>query len=272
MAIPNVNNALRQYQQMNAQTGVAYASPHRLIQMLMEGALERIAVAKGCIQRQDIAGKGEQIGKAIDIIGGLREGLNQEAGGELAANLDALYDFMQQRLVEANLRSDVALLDEVVELLRPVKEAWDAIGSAPNAEDSPAAADAPHDHPDGRLGAADQTAAVDERRNARTGRGRRVGPSDRVGRKAAGIAGRVVSAGAAGRISRRCWKRPSAPPWLAMPSYWNWRMGKRTSWANISNRSVRAAALATPTRVSEILSSFLAAPVDTIVKTSTTMG
>jgi flagellar protein FliS len=57
--------------------------------MLMEGALERIAIAKGCIQRQDIAAKGEQIGKAVDIIGGLREGLNQEAGGEIAANLDA---------------------------------------------------------------------------------------------------------------------------------------------------------------------------------------
>ena len=131
MTTPNISNALRQYQQVNAQTGVAYASPHRLIQMLMEGAFERIAVAKGCIQRRDIPGKGEQIGKAIDIVGGLREGLNLEAGGELAANLDALYDFMQRRLVEANLRSDAAILDEVAELLRPVKEAWDAIGNAP---------------------------------------------------------------------------------------------------------------------------------------------
>ena len=142
MATPNINNALRQYQQVNTQASVAYASPHRLIQMLMEGALERIAVAKGCIQRQDIAAKGEQIGKAIDIIGGLRDGLNPDAGGEIAANLDALYDFMQRRLVEANLRSDAAMLDEVAGLLRPVKEAWDAIGGTANAEDA-AVADAP---------------------------------------------------------------------------------------------------------------------------------
>lgn len=141
MTTPNINNALRQYQRVNTQASVAYASPHRLIQMLMEGALERIAVAKGCIQRQDIAAKGEQIGKAIDIIGGLRDGLNPDAGGEIAANLDALYDFMQRRLVEANLRSDAAMLDEVAGLLRPVKEAWDAIGGNPEAAAPPA--DAP---------------------------------------------------------------------------------------------------------------------------------
>ncbi|MFO1372900.1 MAG: flagellar export chaperone FliS [Candidatus Competibacteraceae bacterium] len=144
MAIPNSsNNALRQYQQVNVHSATAYASPHRLIQMLMEGALERIAVAKGCIQRQDIAAKGEQIGKAVDIIGGLREGLNQEAGGDIAANLDALYDYMQRRLVEANLRSDAAMLDEVADLLRPIKEAWDAIGNTPEATTSSAAADMP---------------------------------------------------------------------------------------------------------------------------------
>mgnify|MGYP000925300006 CR=1 FL=1 len=141
MVVPNIPKALKQYQQVNAQTGVAYASPHRLIQMLMEGAFERIATAKGCIQRQDIPGKGEQIGKAIDIIGGLREGLNQDAGGEIAANLDALYDYLQRRLLEANLRSDPAILDEVADLLRPIKEAWDAIGNTPEAAAPPA--DAP---------------------------------------------------------------------------------------------------------------------------------
>ena len=142
MAMPNIPKALRQYQQVNTQSGVAYASPHRLIQMLMEGALERIAVAKGCIQRQDIAAKGEQIGKAIDIIGGLRDGLNMDAGGEIAANLDALYDYLQRRLLEANLHSDLAILDEVADLLRPIKEAWDAIGETPQAN-SAAAVDTP---------------------------------------------------------------------------------------------------------------------------------
>ncbi|MCP5195797.1 MAG: flagellar export chaperone FliS [Gammaproteobacteria bacterium] len=137
MVTPNVPKALRQYQQVNAQSGVAYANPHRLIQMLMEGALERIAVAKGCIQRRDTVTKGEQIGKAVDIIGGLREGLNQEAGGEIATNLDALYDYLQRRLLEANLHSDMAILDEVADLLRPIKEAWDVIGETPEAGASP---------------------------------------------------------------------------------------------------------------------------------------
>ncbi|MCC6133802.1 MAG: flagellar export chaperone FliS [Candidatus Contendobacter sp.] len=141
MATPN--SVLQRYQQVGAQSGVAYASPHRLIQMLMEGAFERIAVAKGCIQRHDIPGKGEQIGKAIDIIGGLRDGLNMDAGGELAANLDGLYAFVQQRLVEANLHSDATILDEVADLLRPIKEGWDAIGNNPEAAAPPPPADAP---------------------------------------------------------------------------------------------------------------------------------
>ena len=143
MINPNIPNALRQYQQVNTQTGVAFASPHRLIQMLMEGALERIAVAKGCIQRQDIIAKGEQIGKAIDIIGGLREGLNPDAGGEIATNLDAVYDYMQRQLLEANRCSDIALLDEVADLLRPIKEGWDAIGNTPEATESTSTVDVP---------------------------------------------------------------------------------------------------------------------------------
>jgi len=143
MAIPNIPKALRQYQQVNTQSGVAYASPHRLIQMLMEGALERIATAKGCIQRQDIAAKGEQIGKAVDIIGGLREGLNHEAGGDIAANLDMLYDYLQRRLLQANLNSDITILDEVANLLRPIKEAWDTIGETPKVDSAPTAMDTP---------------------------------------------------------------------------------------------------------------------------------
>ena len=143
MATPNISKALKQYQQVSTESGVAYASPHRLIQMLMEGAFERIATAKGCIQRHDIPGKGEQIGKAIDIIGGLRDALNMEAGGELAANLDDLYDFMQRRLLEANLHSDIAILDEVANVLRPIKEGWDAIGNSPEAVSPPPSVDAP---------------------------------------------------------------------------------------------------------------------------------
>lgn len=123
----NAMTALRQYQSVNTQAQVFEASPHRLIQMLMEGGLSRLAQARGALERGQVALKGELIGKAIGIIGGLREGLDLQQGGELAANLDGLYDYMVNRLVEANLKNDGALLDEVAELLRNIKTGWDGI-------------------------------------------------------------------------------------------------------------------------------------------------
>lgn len=123
----NAMAALRQYQTVNTQAQLSDASPHRLIQMLMEGGLSRLAQARGAMQHGQVAAKGELISKAIGIIGGLREGLNLQSGGEIAANLDRLYEYMIARLVEANLSNDLALIDEVAGLLRNVKSGWDAI-------------------------------------------------------------------------------------------------------------------------------------------------
>ncbi|MDH0141533.1 flagellar export chaperone FliS [Aquipseudomonas alcaligenes] len=123
----NAMAALRQYQTVNTQAQVSDASPHRLIQMLMEGGLSRIAQAKGAMQHGQQAAKGELISKAIGIIGGLRAGLDLEQGGEIAVNLDRLYEYMTARLIEANIGNDVAILDEVSSLLRNVKSGWDAI-------------------------------------------------------------------------------------------------------------------------------------------------
>ncbi|MDH4581042.1 flagellar export chaperone FliS [Pseudomonas sp. BN415] len=123
----NAMAALKQYQSVNTQAQAVDASPHRLIQMLMEGGLTRLAQARGAIERGQLAQKGELIGKAIAIIGGLRDGLNFEQGGDIAANLDALYAYMVSRLLEANLKSDAALVDEVAGLLRNVKTGWDGI-------------------------------------------------------------------------------------------------------------------------------------------------
>jgi len=124
----NAMAALKQYQSVNTQAQAVDASPHRLIQMLMEGGLTRIAQARGAMERQQTSMKGELIGKAIGIIGGLREGLDLQQGGELAANLDSLYQYMVSRLLEANVKNDAAPLDEVAGLLRNVKTGWDAIG------------------------------------------------------------------------------------------------------------------------------------------------
>ena len=124
----NAYAAMKQYQTVNVNAQISEADPHRLIQMLMEGGLSRLAQAKGAMQHGQNSQKGELISKAIGIIGGLREGLDLSQGGEIAANLDRLYDYMVLRLVEANVSNEPALLDEVADLLRNVKSAWDAIG------------------------------------------------------------------------------------------------------------------------------------------------
>lgn len=120
-------NGLQQYQRINTQTSITDADPHKLIQLLYDGALERINMAKARIQAKDYDGKGKLIVKTIDIVAGLRGFLNREEGGDLAARLDALYGYMEQALWEANARNDVKKLDEVAHLLRQIKEGWDGI-------------------------------------------------------------------------------------------------------------------------------------------------
>lgn len=120
-------NGLQAYQRVNTQTSITDADPHKLIHLLYNGALERINMAKNRIQAKDYAGKGALIGKAIEIVGGLRSFLDFEKGGELALRLEALYDYMERTLLEASAKNDVAKLDEVSNLLRSIKEGWDGI-------------------------------------------------------------------------------------------------------------------------------------------------
>ncbi|MBP7712425.1 MAG: flagellar export chaperone FliS [Gammaproteobacteria bacterium] len=124
-----LRNALRQYSSVGVRSGVEDASPHRLIQMLLEGALARIAAAIGHLDRGDVAEKGRSIGLAISIIGGLQSSLDTDRGGDVAGNLDRLYEYMARRLLEANAKSDRGALEEVHRLLSEVKGAWDSIGS-----------------------------------------------------------------------------------------------------------------------------------------------
>lgn len=119
--------AMGQYKQVETKVGADSADPHQLIVMLFDGALERIAIAKGAIQRNEIEEKGQKIGRAIAIIDGLRASLNKDLGGDIANNLDDLYEYMQRRLFEANLKSDIPTLDEVADLLKEIKSAWVSI-------------------------------------------------------------------------------------------------------------------------------------------------
>ena len=90
MSFGQMRNALDQYSQNAVQTGIESASPHRLIQMLLEGAASKIAVAKGFMERGEIRAKGEQIGCAISILEGLKASLDHEKGGEIARKLEDL--------------------------------------------------------------------------------------------------------------------------------------------------------------------------------------
>ena len=124
------SSGVAQYGKVAAESEAAYASPHRLVQMLMEGALDKVATAKGCIERNDLEGKSRQITWAMSIINGLRTSLDLEAGGEIAVNLDDLYDYMVRRLIDASAQNDADALAEVIDLMLEIKGAWDAMPEA----------------------------------------------------------------------------------------------------------------------------------------------
>lgn len=116
-----------QYGKVATESEAAYANPHRLVQMLMEGVLDKVATAKGCIERNDLEGKSRQITWAMSIINGLRTSLDMEAGGAIAVNLDDLYDYMVRRLIDASAQNDAGALSEVIDLMLEIKGAWDAM-------------------------------------------------------------------------------------------------------------------------------------------------
>lgn len=129
----NPATALNTYKNVGLESGVAAADPHKLILMLYQGALLAVASAKNQMLRKETAAKGNSVTKAIKIIDeGLKACLDVEAGGEIGKNLYDLYDYMTQRLLIANLKNDVTMLDEVSGLLSELKEAWESIRPSSN--------------------------------------------------------------------------------------------------------------------------------------------
>jgi flagellar secretion chaperone FliS len=117
------------YARVGNETGVMGASPHRLIAMLLQGARKAIGQARFHLQHGDVGRRGETISKAISIIeSGLQSSLDHNTGGEIAGRLDRLYGYMARRLLEANIRSNEAMLIEVDSLLAMIEEAWTGIG------------------------------------------------------------------------------------------------------------------------------------------------
>lgn len=133
-------NGSQAYAQVGLESSVMSASPHQLIVLLFDGARSALVRARILLQQNDIVGKGYALSKAIDIItNGLKAGLDIEKGGELAENLAALYDYMVQRLMIANLHNDAKVIDEVETLLNSISDAWRQIGPTPQAVQSGAA-------------------------------------------------------------------------------------------------------------------------------------
>ena len=124
----NAITAIRTYTNVGVETGVDSADSHKLILLLYQGALLAIASAKNQILRKETAKKGKSISHAIAIIeSGLQASLDKNIGGELTQNLSSLYDYMTTRLISANLKNDVGILDEVTRLLSELKDAWENI-------------------------------------------------------------------------------------------------------------------------------------------------
>jgi len=120
-------STLAAYQSVATHGGVAAADPHRLIVMLMDGAIERVVRARGCIENGALGEKNELISTACAIVDELRCSLDLKAGGPLAANLDDLYDYMCRQLLKANLTNRTETLDEVSHLLGEIRSAWIAL-------------------------------------------------------------------------------------------------------------------------------------------------
>jgi flagellar protein FliS len=131
-------SAAASYHTLDVQTRVDSADPHKLVEMLYDGAIVQIAKARHALAQQDIAAKGEATTRAIRIVDeGLKAALDARAG-DVARNLDALYDYVSRILVRANLKNEDALYAEAEKLLGDLRGAWREIGPKVRADAVPA--------------------------------------------------------------------------------------------------------------------------------------
>jgi flagellar protein FliS len=118
------------YKRLSVQAGVDQANPHQLVELLFDGLVNNIGAARSALARNDIKGKCESIVKSVRILEeGLKGSLNVQEGGEIATNLQRIYDYCVLRLTQANLRNDDALLQEVLSVLAPIADGWKQIGT-----------------------------------------------------------------------------------------------------------------------------------------------
>ncbi len=123
------------YGRVSVESDVFSASPHKLISLLFDGAQKNIRAAQLHMEQGNIAEKGKAITKAIDIVQqGLLAALDKEIGGEMAENLEAIYLYVSELLLKANLHNDVSKLTQAAQLLDEIGSAWKSI--QPQAEEA----------------------------------------------------------------------------------------------------------------------------------------
>jgi flagellar protein FliS len=110
-----------------AMAGPETQDPHELVKLLFVGLTDRIAMARAALEKGDRVARAIAVTKAQKILFGLRDSLDFEAGGELALNLDSLYDYCLRRLVNAHAREDDEIFAEVMDLMVSIREAWKVI-------------------------------------------------------------------------------------------------------------------------------------------------
>jgi flagellar protein FliS len=134
------NSSLAAYRSVSVHGGVDNADPHRLVQMLMDALAERLSTARGCIERGEVGRKAKLLHSCVTLVAELRGSLNLAEGGDLAQNLNNLYDYMTRQLLAANVQSDAARVAEVSGLLNEIRSAWVAIGPEVRKAAQPSAA------------------------------------------------------------------------------------------------------------------------------------
>ena len=125
---------LRAYQKTNLEAELSVADPHRIVQMMFEGLLERLAQIKGAIERKDYAYKADRVTKALGIVNGLQSALDRSQDPELYERMYALYDYLKELINRASMDLTMEPLDEAARLIAPIKQARDKITPEAKAE------------------------------------------------------------------------------------------------------------------------------------------
>ena len=115
------------YQRVGGRDQATTADPYQLIQMLMNGALQKLAIGKGAIERKDLEAKSESLTKALSIVGALQEGLDMSVDSEVTVNMFDLYDYTKRQIIDAMTTNKIESVDNSLMVMRNLKEGWDAI-------------------------------------------------------------------------------------------------------------------------------------------------